>query len=287
MKNKILALAFLLVALPAFAQNPATNPVAGNLSSATAGSVAMLVKYVGTAAPSATTDVEVEAGGNMVFRVAGAADALVNTAAAGALCGATPGTLDLSTPAATCNSLGEVVDVINASGDWIAVLVDGMRDDLSDNTLTVMAVAAGAKKNGVAIYSDEGVALHPGLALLPSGCQTNINCFVTPQGKLIENPSGGKLIDLRWVAGYNTWNTTSNFYIYSVKVANRKGGGTETATTLWQEATGATGTNKQLTQFQYFGLLGRPHEKVIVRMVVTATMSAPVLQAYGVERSVN
>jgi hypothetical protein len=110
---------------------------------------------------------------------------------------------------------------------------------------------------------------------------------MTPQGNLLENPSGGKQIDLRWVAGFNTWNTTSNFYIYSVKASNKKTGGSETATTLWTEATGATGTNKQLTQFQYFGLLGRPHEKVIVRMVVTATMSAPSLQVYGVEKSVN
>ena len=284
MKNKILALAFLLTAAPAFAQN---TPVAANLSSATAGTVAMLVKYVGTAAPSATTDVAVAGGGDMTFRIAGVADAAMNTVAAGSLCGATPGTLDLSTPDATCNSLGEVVDVINASGTWIAVLVDGMRTDLTDNTLTTFGVTAGAVVKGVAIYSDEAVAIHPGLALLPAGCQTDIRCFVTPAGKIIENPTAGAQTDLRWVAGYNTWNTTSNFFIYSVKSANRKGGGTETVTTLWQEATGATGTNKQLTQFQYFGLLGRPHEKVIVRMVVTSTMSAPFLQAYGVNRSVN
>ena len=284
MKNKILALAFLLTAAPVFAQAPAGNPVAANLSSATAGSVAILVKYVGTA--TAAT-VEVEAAGNLVFTAAGGADTAMNTVAAGSLCGATPGTLDLSTPAATCNSLGEVVDVINASGTWVAVLVDGMRTDLSDNTLYTLGATSGKVVKGVALYSDETVALHPGMALLPGGCQTDIRCFMTPQGNLIENPSAGKLIDLRWVAGYNTWNTTSNFYIYNVKSSNKKTGGSEVATTLWQEATGATGTNKQLTQFQYFGLLGRPHEKLIVRMVVTATMSAPALQAYGVERSVN
>jgi hypothetical protein len=244
----------------------------------------MLVKYIGTST-SATTDVEVEAAGNIVFRVAGSADAAVNTVAAGSLCGATPGTLDLSTPAATCNSLGEVVDVINASGTWIAVIVDGLRTDLTDNTLTVRSVTAGVTARGVPLYFDSTVAIHAGRALLPQGCQIDIGCFTAGRNKLLENPFGGKMIDLRWVAGYNTWNTTSNFYIYSVKPSN-KASGSEVVTTLWQEATGATGTNKQLTQFQYFGLLGRPHEKVIVRMVVTATMSAAFLQAYGVEKPV-
>lgn len=276
MKNKILALAFLLTAAPVFAQ----NPVAANLSSATAGSVAFLVKYVGTAT-SAT--VAVAAGGDMTFEVSAAASTSINSAA---ICGVTAGTVDLSTPAVTCDTLGEVVDMINATSDWRAVLVDGLRSDSSDNTLYTLVTAQATLKNGLAIYEDATVSLHPGRALLPEGCQTNINCFMTPQGKLIENPSAGKLIDLRWVAGYNTWNTTSNFYIYSVKSSN-KAKGSETVTTLWTEATGATGTNKQLTQFQYFGLLGRPHEKVVVRMVVTATMSAPALQAYGVEKAVN
>ena len=136
MKIKTLVLAFLLVAPAAFAQigSAQGNPVPVTLSSDTAGSVAMLVKYVGTST-SATTDVAVAAGGDMTFRIAGAADTAVNTVAQGSLCGATPGTLDLSTPAGTCDTLGEVVDVINASGDWIAVLVDGLRSDLTDLSL--------------------------------------------------------------------------------------------------------------------------------------------------------
>lgn len=278
MKTKFFALAFLLGALPAFAQ----NPLSGHVSSDTAGSVAMLIKYIGSSA-SATTDVAVAAGGDMTFRVAGVASTTINSAA---VCGATAGTLDLSTPAATCDTLGEVVDVINATADWRAVLVAGLRSDSSDNTLTTFAVASAVRSDGLAIYFDSAVSLTTSIALVPPGCLTNIRCYMTPAGKLLENPFGGKQIDVRWVEGYATWATTGTFNIYSVKVSN-KASGSENVMTLHSEATGASATNKQLTQFQYYGLLGRPNDKVIVRITTTGASSAFNLHAYGFERPVS
>jgi len=278
MKTKLfaaIALAFVL-ATSGFAQTG--YPVSGHVGSDTAGSVAMLIKYVGTAAASATTDVAVAAGGDMTFRVAGVASTTINSAA---VCGATAGTLDLSTPAATCDTLGEVVDVINATSDWRAVLVGALRTDSSDNTLTTFAVAAAMKAEGVAVYFDSAVSLTTSIALIPDNCKTDIRCFMSPQGRLQQNPDGGTQTDVRWVEGYATYATTGTFNIYSVKASNQAGTSAQTITTLWSEAAGASTVNKQLTAFQYLGLKGKPNERVIVRITTTGASSAFILHAYG------
>jgi len=247
------------------------SPVTAHLASDTAGCVAMLLKYVGTE-NSAT--VAVAAGGDMTFEVSAAADTTVNTT----------GSIDLSTPAAAVDTYGELVDIINASANWTAVLVDVLRSDLTDNTLYTQTTVQCTKAEGVPLYLDSAVAAsyHAGRALLPTGMQTDIRPWISRKsGKPLENPFAGQQIDVRWVEGYSTFATTGTFNIYSVKPSNRKTGGAETVTTLWTESTGASTVNKQLTQFQYFGLLGRVNEKVIVRITDTGASSTFVLHAYG------
>jgi hypothetical protein len=284
MKKLILTLALVALAASGFAQ--ANYPVSGNVSSDTAGSVAMLIKYVGTTAGSATTDVAVAAGGDMSFRVAGVASTTVNTAAGGAVCGAVVGTLDLSTPAGTCDTLGEVVDVINSSSDWRAVLVSGLRSDSSDNTLTTFAVSAAQRAEGIPVYFDSGVSLTTSIAMIPESCKTDIRCFMTPSGQLLSNPHAAQTTELRWLAGFSTYATTGTFQIFSVKVLNKAGVSSEVVTTMWSEAAGASGTNKALTQFQYFGLLAKPGEKMICRILNTGASSAYFMQAYGVQKPI-
>jgi hypothetical protein len=247
--------------------------VYGHITSDTAGSVALLVRYVGTAAGSATTDVEVTAGGDINFRVAGSADTTVDT----------DGTIDCSTPPAGSDTMGEVVDLINASANWRAVLVGALRSDGTDNVLTTRSVTAAAKAEGVPLYFDSAVSLTASIPMIPENCKTDIRCFLTPGPgyKLLENPSFGQQTEVRWVEGYSTFATTGTFNIYSVKSKNQSGTGAETVTTIWSEATGATGTNKQLTQLQNVALRGRPNEKVIVRITDTGASSAFNLHAYG------
>ena len=282
MKKIILTLALAVVlASSAFAQ--VAQPVSGNIASDTAGSVAMLIKYVGTTVGSATTDVAVAANGDMTFRVAGVASTTVNSAA---VCGATAGTIDLSTPAGSCDTLGEVVDVINATSDWRAVLVGALRSDSSDNTLTTFAVAAAQKAEGIALYFDSAVSLTTTIALIPETCKTDIRCFMSPNGSLLSNPYAGQQTEVRWVAGFSTFATTGNFQIFSVRAFNKAGVSSEVVKTMWQEVTAATGTNKQLTQFQYFGLLGGPSEKILCRILNTGASSAYFMQAYGVQKPI-
>lgn len=278
MKKLILTLA---LALGLASIVSAQTPVSGHVSSDTAGSVAMLIKYIGTAAASATTDVAVAAGGDMTFRVAGVASTTINS---GAVCGVTAGTLDLSTPAGTCDTLGEVVDVINATADWRAVLVGALRTDSSDNTLTTFAVASAMRAEGLPLYFDSAVSLTTSIALIPDNCRTDIRCFMSPRGLLKENPNGGTQTDVRWIEGYSTFATTGTFNVYSVKESNKAGTGSSVISTLHSEVTGATGTNKQLSQFQNYPLIGKPHEKVIVRITDTGASSAFNLHAYGFRR---
>jgi len=279
MKTKILTLAFLLAAPAVFAQ----NSVATNIASDTAGSVAMLIKYIGTGS-AATVEIDA-ATGDIELEVNNVADN-TNVDQSSVCAGGTANSLDVDD--AQCNTFGEVVDLINASTHWRAVLVGALRSDTLVNTLQTMAEVQATRTDGLALYLDSAVADWAGNPLVPQGCLTDIRCYMTPQGKILENPFAGKMIDLRWLAGYSTYDTASNFYIYSVKNSYR-GNGTlaETVTTLWQEATGASTANKQLTQFQYFGLLGRPHERLVVRIVSTTNTSTFFLQAYGREMSVN
>lgn len=282
MRKFILTLAIVLLAGSAFAQ----APVVANMAADDTTNVAMLIKYYPGVSGYDSAEVAVEADGNLTVLVESAAYTGFECPVSGAL----GGVIDVSN--AACDTYGEVADIINATaenfstGFFRAVLVDVMRADSTNNT-TVAAVSAQATlAKGLAVYVDNSDAIFASMALLPAGCRTDIRCFVTPAGKLLENPFGGKYTTLHWLEGYSTWNTTSNFQIYSV-YPSQKASGSEVATLLHQEAAGATGTNKQLTQFQYLGFPGRAHEKMIVRIVDTATGSAFVMSAFGVEKSVN
>jgi hypothetical protein len=275
--RKFLALAFVLLAVPALAQ----TPVSGHISSDTAGSVAMIVKYIGTGS-NATVAVDA-ATGDIEFKVAAAADNLnIDT---GSVCaGGVAASLDVSD--AQCDTFGEVVDLINASTHWRAVLVGALRTDTTNNTLTTIGATQATRADGLALYFDSAVSLTTTVALVPPGCLTDIRCYMTPSGKLLENPFGNQQIDVRWVEGFATYATTGEFEIYSVKPSN-KASGSENVMTLHQEVSGASGTNKQLTQFQYYGVLGRPHDKVLVRITTTGASSAYNLHAYGFIRPVS
>ena len=280
MKTKILTLVALLTAGFALAQVQGT-PVSGHVSSDTAGSVAMLVKYIGT---SNTATIAVDAAtGDIAFVAAGAADT-ANIDTASVCAGGVADSLDTSDT--QCDTFGEILDLINASTHWRAVLVGALRTDTTNNTITTFGATQATSSKGLALYFDSAVSLTTSVPLIPEDCKTNIGCYMSPQGKLRENPYGGTQTDVRWVEGYSTFATTGTFNIYSVK-PSQKAAGTESVLTLHSEVTGASGTNAQLTQFQYYGLLGRPHEKVIVRITDTGASSAFNLHAYGFVRSVN
>ena len=108
------------------------------------------VKCVNADYPDAT--VAVNAGGDIAFTTNGTtADTTVNTT----------GTLDLSTPAATLNTLGEVADMINASANWVAIILGGTRDMGVDGIFYTTTEANAAGVNGLFLYGDCSVTGGP------------------------------------------------------------------------------------------------------------------------------
>lgn len=277
MKKLILTIALLFAALPSFAQ----NPVATNFTSDTAGTVAALIKYIGTGT-AATIEVD-GATGDIEFEIADVSDVL-NVDPSAVCAGGTANSIDVSDT--QCDTFGEVADLINASTHWRMVLVSALRGDSTNNTLTVLAESQATRTDGLTLWLDSAVADWAGNALVPAGCLTNIRCYLTPNNQLLENPFAGKRVSVRFFEGLSTFDTSSNFRIYSVRVSN-KAAGSETATTLYLGPTGASTVNAIAVPLTAAPIVGRPHEKVIVRIESTAATSTFTVHANGEESSVN
>jgi hypothetical protein len=267
MRFKIFALALLtLLAVPAFAQQ---QPVS-QFSSADDGSVAILVRYDGT---ENTATMAVVQGGDMTFLAGGAAYTGFECPVSGALGGI------IDTSNAACNTIDEVVDTINGnctgcSSVFRAVAVDALGTDSSEVFLAAGATEV-TRTDGLPVYFDTSAAFATGegRALIPTACRTDIGCFLTPSGNIIENPFAGQQTVVTWVEGYSTYGAgTSVLNIYSVRASN-KTNTVETVTTLWNEVMGATTANKQFTQFQYVPIYGGYNEKIIVRIVNSNAMA--------------
>lgn len=281
MKRTIFAiLAVVSLASPALADFPVTQ-----FASADDGGVAILVKYYPGVSSNTSATVAVVQGTSLTFQVAAAAYTGFECPVAGAL----GGIIDETN--AACNTIDEIVDVINgtsesfASGFFRAVIVDALGTDSADDLLADAGTQV-TRADGLPIYSDTSANFAVGetRALVPSNCRTNIGCWVTPQGKILQNPFAGTRTEVRWVEGYSTYGAgTSILNIYSVLPSN-KTNTQETVTTLWSETMGATTANKQFTQFQYVPLLGKPHEKVVVRITNSAAQATIRLLVDGVQK---
>ena len=72
---------------------------------------------------------------------------------------------------ATYTTYGAVVDAINATGRWEAIMLDALRAKASASTLVTGAITVGTDENGVAVYDakeDTSAALEIAVALSPS-----------------------------------------------------------------------------------------------------------------------
>jgi hypothetical protein len=276
-------LAVLLATAPAFAQTPVNQYVSSD-----DGGIVLLIKYYPGVSTNTSATVASTSTSDLTFQVASAAYTGFECPVSGAL----GGIIDVTN--AACNTLGEVVDIINATaenfatGFFRAVIVDGLRSDSSAALLTAGATQA-TRSDGLPIYSDTSANFAVGetRALVPIQCRDDISCWVTPQGKLIENPFGGTRTKLTWFEGKSTYGSgTSVLNVYSVKMG-QKAAGTSTTTTLWSEAMGATTVNKQFTQFQYVPIYGLPNEKLVVRITNSAAQASVVMLAAGLQEPVH
>ena len=114
-------------------------------------------------------------GSNIVFTTDGTtADTTVNTT----------GTIDCSSPGAGSDTIGEVVDLINAGGKWEAKLLNGLRSWTLASVSALVTIAekdADYTTNGVTLYIDASVSI--GGAYFYCWSITGFDPYTAPAGK--------------------------------------------------------------------------------------------------------
>lgn len=284
MRNlKALALAFLVSALasPLFAQDAYLAALARYMSGETVQwnqtaedvNVALIVKYIGT--DVGTNSVAVAATGEISFIDAGTAGADVSV-----ICpsGGTGGTIDVTD--AACNTLGEVVDIINADANWAAVIHAGLRSDSSDNTLLVKTAAVADVAEGLNLEWDSDVANHVTFVL--SDVSDFLDYSGGRDGALLTNPFNGVravFVEMNYNVDFSA--SAGSLTIYSVAV--NPNAGTETVNTVFG-AIALTDGSETLFDRKPFGIFGRKNQKLLVRLLDGGTLAGVTLvTAYGSE----
>lgn len=273
-----------LAAQPVFVY-PAVESFAGSASSNTTDQSCVLIKYRGTTAGK--TDVAIAAGGDMTLRIAGAVDATTGCDNAGTCPSA--GVFDLSTPHASVDTMGELVNKINTTGsNWVAVLTGCLASDLTDNTITTISATETNGPKGVALTRDGAVASATSIfsaqvGLLPYDCATNIQCFLSggvqgsPTGSTKVNPAPFK--DHQTFVQHIREKITSTGVIALLEVLAVKrtydstGQVTDVARSLYAE-TGAATTVEKVVNFHNGPIVGAVGEVIIVRQRTATDLTA-------------
>jgi len=245
--------------------------------------VGIYVKYVGSEAGAATVEVAA-ATGDLTFIANGVADDSFECPVSGAL----GGIIDVSDTA--CDTLGEVVDVINSSTDrsWIAVISAGLRADSSNNTLDTLAATTAKGPSGVGLLKDTVVALNitnvllPGGGRLVAGNQAQLpggieNWQSNPQ-KVTPHPFADRDTVMLYASANDTYTGAAGPYIVHCVYEHYKAGGvgsSELVITLYQEAMAATTVTGKIDEFQTAGGLSCTGGKMLVRTSAATTLTAP------------
>jgi len=292
---------FALLALVALAAAPASAQIFGlptdaygvsDQISAVSTDVAIYVKYIGTNATTSTVTVDA-ATGNPTFTVAGGVDPTVNPVTGGAgVCGNNPGVID--TNDGDCNTMGEVIDLINASANWIAWPGAVLRSDLSTNVL--ITLAATPAQNGIGLLKDTAVALNVTVDVRNVPHTQVGNYFVgSPGSPYGLNPDAQKerqymLIDASenvtcGGGAIGTFDVLGVRQIARPKVIKAAGASlpavsyTEVVRTIWSQA-GAACTNTGTLAAT--PLLTAPGERLLVRVNSTVALTVPQLLATAI-----
>lgn len=241
--------------------------------------IALLIRYVGSGGGTVT----VAANGDITLKKGTVASSAVDTNiecdASIAAAGSRSGIIDVSV--AACDTLGEVVDIINSqSTEWRAVIVGGLRADSSNDTLLVRSETTANAVDGLPLYIDTDVALVATIALTPS---FSIRWFINGVNSLKTNPYEGLQSSLFYFRGLSTYGSgTSTMALYCVDVRNSVDGGSETVTTKFSIAAGATTVDK-VNDFTPL-LLGIPcnrDQKALARITNSAAMATTSVTALG------
>lgn len=295
-----LAVAVLLIPQPASAQQPQVfytevTSLAGTataVNGSTSAASCAIIKYVGTT--TGKPDVAVAAGGDMTLRIAAAVDTTTGSAA--------NGIWDLSTPAASVDTMGELVNLVNTTGsNWRMVLTGCLASDFTDNTIDTLAVTDAAIPGGVVLFHDAVVAnatstFAAQIALYPADAATDIRFHLS--GAPIGATTGSTKPIANPLARYQTFvqnvrekiTSTGTVGLFEILGVRRTYDGlgkvSEVVRTIWSE-TGAATTVEKAKDFNSGPILSAPGELIVVRQRTGTDLTVNSIQgnAYAIRNS--
>lgn len=290
----------LLLVRPVAAQQPQVfytevTSLAGTATAVNGSSAAAscaLIKWVGTATGKPT--VAVAAGGDMTLSTGAGADTTTGSAA--------NGVWDLSTPAATVDTMGELVNLVNTTGsNWRMVLTGCLASDFTDNTIDTLATTEAASPQGVPLFKDAVVAsatstFSAQVALYPAAFDRDIRFHLS--GAPIGNTSGSTKPIANPLNRYQTFvqnvrekiTSTGVIGLFEILGVTRTydslGKVSETVRTIWSE-TGAATTVEKAKDFNSGPIVSAPGELIVVRQRTATDLTVNAIQgnAYAIRNS--
>jgi hypothetical protein len=262
-----------------------TEPLSASITAADT-DVALVIKYNGT-----TTDpsVAVEADGNLTFLVGDAAYTGFECPVSGAL----GGIIDVSN--AACDTLGEVVDIINAdqsdNSGFLAVIGAGLRSYSSNDSFLADADDTDVSRpQGEVVLWDSSVLDDSGVVLVTQGLTQNqygLDVFGTAGNqetvRLPKNPFDGTDSVLLYADERITnAGTIGDFEIHCTVEKYLQSGGSEVDTIIYRETGAATTALGQANEFlNAGGLMCRDGKLWATILASGADSSAVAMAAYG------
>ncbi len=288
----LVALAAAAFAVPARAQ---VDPIGETVSVLYADdeSPAMICKYVGTSGKGYLT---VAANGDVTFESVDSSTA--DTTIECPVSGAAGGIFDVSDTA--CDTFGEFVDLVNTSSSNFRCFLHGaLRTDSTNDTLLAASDQDATSPGGYAPKFDTDVFLKQRFVVTPL---INAPYYLLGRYMVNTNPSSSTINRNPWegvraridtVYTLSTYGSgTSALKVYAVDVKNGLTGPSETVSTLWSEAAGATTVAKQFggcdtpatacsVAWGPTGLFGYRNQKLLVSLENSAAMATTALAGNG------
>jgi hypothetical protein len=201
--------------------------------------------------------------------------------------GGAAGTIDVSD--ANANEIGDVIDAINLTTDWIAVAIDSTLGELTEAkggaglALIVMAATQAKVEKGIPIYWDTTAAWRDAVLVAPDALRTDIRPYQNTRDLVgsTDYAKGGVdpalpfrgrstvIYDVTWLSTYGSG--TSNLAIYSEDPTVSSDRSLKATKEVYGEVSGATTvrTNREFRN----GLEGERGNRMIVAVENSAAQS--------------
>jgi hypothetical protein len=230
------------------------------------GDIGLVVRYKGSEA-SATVEVAATTGDITFKHGALGAEAVDDTIDSGLGAeGTAPGVADVSDAAA--DTMGELVDLINASANWEAYLVDCLRSDDSKTLLLTLSAAQANKglvPSGVRLYKDSSQNDNYDISLAIMNRQFP-NGFTKTENKICR---------VFGAVETNTFGSGTSYYkVYEINPI------TKTETLVFQRSTAATTVQGTLSSAD-IDITSDEGNYLLVRMVSSAAAATGFLTVLG------